>query len=111
MWLLWREIPTTDPHGAPIPTKDGEIERRALVPLTSAEAGQRVRIEQVSDKDPEMLRYLGEIGIYPEVEVDVLDKAPFDGPLLIKLGDNQHYLGQTLTNSIFISLVAGNHFS
>ncbi|MFQ5822968.1 MAG: metal-dependent transcriptional regulator [bacterium] len=94
--------PSTDPHGAPIPTKDGEIAERILMPLTTAEAGQTVKIEQVSDKDPEMLRYLGDIGIFPTVEIEVLEKAPFDGPLLIKIGENQHYLGQALTNNILI---------
>ncbi|MFQ5604026.1 MAG: metal-dependent transcriptional regulator [bacterium] len=95
--------PTTDPHGAPIPTKDGKITERVLVQLTVTEVGQRVKIEQVSDNDPEMLRYLGEIGIFPTVEIEVLEKAPFDGPLLIQIGKVQHYLGQTLTNNILIS--------
>ncbi|NIR50131.1 metal-dependent transcriptional regulator [candidate division KSB1 bacterium] len=97
--------PTTDPHGAPIPSKDGEIVERSLVPLTQAKAGQRVTIEQVSDSDPTMLRYLGDLGIYPKVEIDVLEKAPFDGPLLIQLGDNQHHLGETVTDNILVSAV------
>lgn len=97
--------PTTDPHGAPIPSKEGVMIERALVLLSDAVNGQRVRIEQVSDRDPEMLRYLGNLGIYPEVEIDVLEKAPFDGPLLIKLGNNQHHLGQTVTDNILVSTV------
>ncbi|MFQ5751001.1 MAG: metal-dependent transcriptional regulator [bacterium] len=103
--------PTTDPHGAPIPTKEGEINERDLVPLTATEVGQRVKIEQVSDKDPEMLRYLGDIGIFPAVVVEVMEKAPFDGPLLIKIGEAQHYLGQVLTNNILISHIQSNHSS
>lgn len=95
--------PTTDPHGAPIPTKDGSIEEQIFVPLTSAEAGQRVKIKLVSDRDPEKLRYLADIGIYPEVVIYVIEKAPFGGPLLIKIGNNQHYLGQGLTDNIFVS--------
>ncbi len=97
--------PTLDPHGAPIPTKNGEIHERMLSPLTSTGAGQKVKIEQVSDKDAEMLRYLGNIGIFPAVEIEVMDKAPFDGPLLIKIGDTQHYLGPAVTNNILISQV------
>lgn len=94
--------PTTDPHGAPIPTKDGYIERRALAPLTSAESGQTVCVKQVSDIDPEMLRYLGNMGIYPEVELTVLDKAPFGGPLSIQIGDSTHHLGAAVTDNIMI---------
>jgi len=95
--------PTTDPHGAPIPSKEGEIEERVLVPLTAAEAGQKVLVKQVSDSDPEMLRYLGEIGIYPEVRLHILEKAPFGGPLLVKIGEGKHHLGGTLTDNIMIT--------
>lgn len=95
--------PTTDPHGAPIPSKEGEIEERVLIPLTAAEAGQKVLVKQVSDCDPEMLRYLGEIGIYPEVRLHILEKAPFGGPLLVKIGEGKHHLGGTLTDNIMIT--------
>ncbi len=95
--------PTTDPHGAPIPSKDGKIAEQLLVPLTSAEAGQDVLVKQVSDSDPEMLRYLGEIGIYPEVRLHILEKAPFGGPLLVKIGEGKHHLGETLTDNIMIT--------
>ncbi|MFQ5865133.1 MAG: metal-dependent transcriptional regulator [bacterium] len=103
--------PTTDPHGAPIPSKDGTIEERMLESLCSVEAGQRVKIKQISDRDPEMLRYLANIGIYPEVVIDVIEKAPFEGPLLIKLGDNEHYLGQALTKNIFVWPAQETHSS
>ncbi len=95
--------PTTDPHGAPIPTKDGKIRERTLVPLTCAEQGQKVTVEQVSDSNPEMLRYLAGIGIFPKVEVDVLEKAPFEGPLLIKIGSKKHHVGRTLTDCVLIA--------
>ena len=96
--------PTADPHGAPIPSKDGEMEERTLVPLTAAEAGQKVLVKQVSDSDPEMLRYLGEIGIYPEVKLHVLEKAPFGGPLLVQVGEDKHHLGGTVTDNIMITV-------
>ena len=95
--------PTADPHGAPIPSKDGEMEERTLVPLTSAEAGQKVLVKQVSDSDPEMLRYLGEIGIYPEVKLHILEKAPFGGPLHVQVGEEKHHLGGTVTDNIMIA--------
>jgi DtxR family Mn-dependent transcriptional regulator len=94
--------PSTDPHGAPIPTKDGLIMERQLTPLTAVASGQRVRVGQVSDRDPEMLRYLGKIGIYPDVELNVVEKAPFGGPLTVKIGKQQHHLGEGLTDNILI---------
>ncbi|MCH7676683.1 metal-dependent transcriptional regulator, partial [candidate division KSB1 bacterium] len=48
--------PTADPHGAPIPSKDGLIEERTLECLSVIDAGQKVQVKEVSDKNLEMLR-------------------------------------------------------
>ncbi len=95
--------PEFDPHGAPIPTKDGILPERKLRTLTEVIAGERVQIKQVSDSDPEMLRYLGRIGIYPDSELDVIDKAPFGGPLHVRVADVEHHLGENLTNQIYVA--------
>ena len=95
--------PTIDPHGAPIPGKDGKIQEHVLVPLTDAEVGQKVRVERVSDSDSGMLRYMEKIGILPEVEMEVLEKAPFRGPLRIQIGEKQIHMGESLSNQILIS--------
>src|SRR5690349_1906543 len=60
--------PTHDPHGDPIPTRDGRIVEAASIPLNALEPGARGRFARVSDSDPEMLRYLGERGIAPGAE-------------------------------------------
>ncbi len=96
--------PEFDPHGAPIPTKDGALPELQLQPLTLACSGRMVHVRQVSDRDPEMLRYLGSIGIYPQSELEVLTKAPFGGPLHVRINGVEHHLSETLTNEIFISV-------
>ena len=96
--------PEFDPHGAPIPTKEGALTERRLQPLTLAGSGRRVHIRQVSDRDPEMLRYLGSLGIYPDSELEVLTKAPFGGPLHIRINGVDHHLSEMLTNEIYISV-------
>jgi len=77
--------PQYDPHGAPIPTRDGEIERPHYVPLADVEVGSRVALRQVGDDDSERLRYLKSIGLVPMVEFTVLDKQPFGGPIALRL--------------------------
>ena len=101
--------PKADPHGAPIPSKDGLIEERTLECLSVIDAGQKVQVKQVSDKDPEMLRYLGDIGIFPDVMIDVMEKAPFGGPLLIKVAGKEYNLGERLTDNILVSQTPCNH--
>lgn len=79
--------PATDPHGAPIPTREGTLDVRPLMPLLEAEAGALVSVREVGDKDAERLRYLGELGITPGISLRVVDRAPFGGPITLRIED------------------------
>ncbi len=78
--------PRYDPHGAPIPTREGEIERPDYVPLSDVVPGTRVAVRQVDDDDAERLRYLKSIGLVPMTELLVVGKQPFAGPITVRLG-------------------------
>lgn len=98
--------PTEDPHGDPIPTKDGYMPDIRYDRLSEIGPGQLVRIRRVKDSDPDLLRYLGTLGMYPHVIVEVVDKAPFDGPLVVRVSGAQQALGAQVTDSIFVEPVA-----
>jgi DtxR family Mn-dependent transcriptional regulator len=85
--------PRFDPHGAPIPSKTGEMTQLSSTRLAETEPGGELVVVEVDDEDPAMLRYLGELGIYPGTEIALLDRAPFKGPLTLTVGDNQVTLG------------------
>jgi len=96
--------PKRDPHGDPIPDHElslPEDETRALAELEPGEGGV---FTVVSDRDPRMLRYLAERDICPGVELKVEDKQPFDGPVLVRVGDKVHPLGGALARSIRVSV-------
>ena len=95
--------PRIDPHGDPIPTKDGSIAREDTQRLSEVEVGKRVLIKQVSDQDPNMLRYMEDLGLVPSATVDVRERAPFNGPLLVAVtpGD-EHALGLEVADHIFV---------
>jgi DtxR family Mn-dependent transcriptional regulator len=92
--------PTLDPHGHPIPTREGTVEQREQELLSDLEPGATATIRQVSDGDADMLRYLGNLGLTPETAIEVVDKAPFDGPLTVRTGDGAHVLGRHLASQI-----------
>ena len=92
--------PTRDPHGDPIPTKDGTLAAGSHERLSDMEPGATGVIRQVSDSDAEMLRYLGNRGLVPDAAVEVLDKAPFNGPLTVKTGETAHILGREVASHI-----------
>ena len=88
--------PTHDPHGDPIPTLEGEIDESSSVALGDLQPGDGGVFVRVSDSDPEMLRYLSERGIAPGDSLEVLERQPFDGPLLVRFGSGDHALGGDL---------------
>ncbi len=94
--------PSYDPHGDPIPAKDGTLPEVRYVPLSELEEGQCGEIGRVSDRDPEMLRYLGELEMYPGTMVVLVKREPFGGPIRIQLGKKEHAVGLELARSVFI---------
>jgi DtxR family Mn-dependent transcriptional regulator len=94
--------PARDPHGAPIPTREGTVEEQTLRTLAQAPAGERVRVRRVEDEDAERLRYLAQLGIRPGAVVRILDKAPFEGPITIRVDGD----GGGATRAIGVGLAA-----
>lgn len=101
--------PTVDPHGDPIPSKEGVVAARQGLMLSQLQEGQSAQVLRVSDQDSEKLCYLGELGLYPEVHVQLVKRAPFGGPLQILVGTppNQveHMLGVELANHILVTVL------
>jgi DtxR family transcriptional regulator, Mn-dependent transcriptional regulator len=96
--------PTRDPHGEPIPGRDGTLAAADLERLSDLPAGAAGVIRQVSDSDAEMLRYLGTRGLVPDASVKILDKAPFNGPITVRRGKISHVLGLELAGHIWIDI-------
>lgn len=86
--------PSHDPHGAPIPSVDGEIHRQEeTIVLTDCRPGSRVVVVEVDDRDPALLRYLADHGIRPGVELQVLRFDPFGGSVVVEAGGATCSLG------------------
>ena len=92
--------PSHDPHGAPIPSEELQLRAEQTVALASLPVGARGTFVQVSDTDPEMLRYLAARSIAPGDEFEVVAREPFGGPLLIRIGAAVHALGGVLAEAM-----------
>jgi len=77
--------PVTDPHGHPIPSRDLELPELGGQPLWGAVEDVRLRVQRVPDWEPEVLRYLGSIGIRPGVSLSVVRRGPQGGPLFVAI--------------------------
>jgi DtxR family Mn-dependent transcriptional regulator len=101
--------PTVDPHGDPIPSKDGTINERKGRTLAQLKEHETAQILRVSDQDPEKLCYLGKLGLYPGTNVQFLERTPFGGPLRINVikeaEQTEQMLGPELAAEIVVSTV------
>jgi len=98
--------PVHDPHGAPIPSREGVVEETSRRTLSDVGAGENVRVRMVMDDDGERLRYLAELGIRPGSIIRLLDRAPFDGPITLWVGDGAggvtRAVGPALAAQVFV---------
>lgn len=94
--------PTHDPHGDPIPPKTGTYTEIKHAPLVDVAAGP-VKVERVSDRDPEALRYMASIGLQPGATIVVECKDPFGGPVWVRVGKKRRAIGAELANRVYVS--------
>lgn len=80
--------PTADPHGHPIPDKDGKVQELRVISLSDSVANKKVIVRSVKDGSPSFLQYLSKIGIYIGAKITILDKVDFDGSLEVLI-DNR----------------------
>lgn len=97
--------PSIDPHGDPIPSKDGIITCSMSYPMVDAHEGSVVRVLRVSDSNSEMLQYVSSIGISLNKEITVRQKMNFDHSLLVCIGDKDVNISSTIASSIFVENV------
>ena len=94
--------PTVDPHGDPIPTKDGRVDDVGGILLSDGELNRVYRIIRVRVQDSDRLIYLGTMGLYPNASVTLLSRAPFAGPLLIEVDGEHHALAYDMAEHLVV---------
>jgi len=92
--------PTRDPHGAPIPGVGVAFDDRPLPALADLEPGSCAVLRRVPDEDSDALRYLADLGLVPGAPIDVLDRAPLNGPIRLRIAGREHFVGYELARSL-----------
>lgn len=79
--------PVEDPHGHPIPTKEGTLAQRTLRPLHNFQVGKELIIREVQDDNPDRLRRWQDLGLVPGTKVTLVSRHDLDGTFEVKVGD------------------------
>lgn len=88
--------PSRDPHGDPIPTKDGQVAPHSRLTLCELSLGRVGRIERVRDADPAVLRRAAQLGLRPGARVTVLARSAEDGTLTVCVNATTSSLEQVI---------------
>jgi DtxR family transcriptional regulator, Mn-dependent transcriptional regulator len=99
--------PDFDPHGDPIPNRDLHLPEMQTTPLSEVQPGRHVRVRRVATSNPELLRYLADLGIQPGTELEVLLQVPFDRTVHIRLHDStsQRVLGSEISMLLQVEIL------
>jgi DtxR family transcriptional regulator, Mn-dependent transcriptional regulator len=95
--------PQTCPHGHPVPPRDLSVPAQSGTPLAQIDRGRKAVVCGVSDQVPEILRYLGEIGLRPGAAVRIVEKAPLGGPVTVEIGSTQHAISLELARMVIVA--------
>jgi DtxR family Mn-dependent transcriptional regulator len=96
--------PSVDPHGHPIPDKNGKIQEEKHIPLAQVEPRRKAYIRSVTNGSPSFLQYLSKIGVYIGAAVTVLEKIEFDGSLEIMLdGKKKVFVSRDAAENLMVN--------
>jgi DtxR family Mn-dependent transcriptional regulator len=97
--------PEFDPHGHAIPALDGTLPLGGSETLAGLTAGCQRKVASVSDREPEMLRYLGSQGIRPGAVLSLVEQLPFEGGYRVLVGSSKKsiLLSKPLASAIFVT--------
>ena len=95
--------PQVCPHGLPIPPKDLSEPERSGIPLAQMDIGSDATVQGVTQEVPEMLKYLGQVGLRPGANVRVHDKAPLGGPMTVEVENRRHAISLELARMVLVN--------
>ena len=93
--------PASCPHGFPIPDQD-VTDIPEMPPLYALEPGDVATVAVPGSMDPEVVAFLDTLGLRPGVQVEVREKHPFDGPLVLRVAGKDRTVGEKVANQIYV---------
>ena len=101
---IFLEHPKFDPHGEPIPTKEGEIPSTNTTPLNELQVNTKGKIMGVSLDEKDFLDYLTKLNITIGTEITLLEKISFDKSLSIEIANTKQHISNDVAKHLLIKI-------
>jgi DtxR family Mn-dependent transcriptional regulator len=96
-------FPTRCPHGEPIPDSEGNLPAIKDVCIINLGVGHEGQVSRVRTHEPEKLKYFATLDLIPEAKFEIVGRAPFNGPMRLRVGQEEVVLGVELTKSLWVT--------
>lgn len=95
--------PTRCPHGEPIPDAEGKLPSVVDTCILNLGVGHKGEVSRVRTHEPERLRYFATLGLVPGARFEIAGRAPFNGPMRLRVGREEVVIGVELTQSLWVT--------
>lgn len=98
--------PDFDPHGHPIPKKNGSIpETPNVILLAEAETKNKYELIRVNDKESELINFLKKVGLKLNSKLEIVDKLDYDNSISVRVNKKNITLSKKVTDNLFVRLI------
>lgn len=97
------DFPSRCPHGEPIPDEEGDLPVVDDLCIINLNVGNKGKISRVRTNEPEKLRYFASLGLVPGAAFEIVGRAPFNGPMRLRIGREEVVIGVELTKSLWVT--------
>ncbi len=100
------DYPEVDPHGYPIPDKNGKMKKsKTVIAITELNENDSAKVIRVNDDVKNLLSYVTKIGIALGKVILIKDKLEYDGSVLIKIENKEINLSNKIASNIFVEKI------
>ena len=94
--------PSFDPHGDPIPDKNGKIKTNLSIPLSDCQAGKSYTVINLIDTSDAFLQFLGKLNILPGIKIKLLEKLEYDGSFSVEVQKKNVQISEKVAKNILV---------
>jgi DtxR family transcriptional regulator, Mn-dependent transcriptional regulator len=94
--------PPFDPHGDPIPDKNGKIKNKLSIPLSSCTPGKKYIVTNLADTGDAFLQFLERLNIVPGIKLKLAEQHEYDGSFSVEVMKKTVQLSEKAAKNIMV---------
>lgn len=96
------DYPNTDPHGSPIPDKQGNVPLHDFIKLSNCKPGQKVIFAALTESPNDFLKFLNQKKLKLQTKIKILETEPFDKSMKVSYDDRQEIFSEIVCEKILV---------